>query len=203
MSQGKIHRRCERGDAPWKWFNTGGETAPDAPDWARQEYEIWYRDPDVKIRNMLTSTASSTLRLKSSSIGKANGAGAISIQGTLRGSSISVRLFNIQDNIIASDPFVRESYKTSTVDFLNSGNEVRQRPSISYIETATLLRISFRHLVDTEARHDNPSYLQMPGRRMGTFAVLLPITPIRFFSLEWFRNLCDLGKRWLLRDFSS
>ncbi|KAJ6574091.1 hypothetical protein B0H19DRAFT_1341063 [Mycena capillaripes] len=27
--------------------------APDAPAWARQQYEIWYRDPDVVIANML------------------------------------------------------------------------------------------------------------------------------------------------------
>ncbi|KAJ7138682.1 hypothetical protein C8R43DRAFT_1089287 [Mycena crocata] len=44
------------GDAPWKCFKTGGEAGADGagkPDWARQEYEIWYRDPDVVIRNML------------------------------------------------------------------------------------------------------------------------------------------------------
>lgn len=43
------------GDAPWKCFKTGGEVRADgtSPDWARQEYEIWYRDPDVVIRNML------------------------------------------------------------------------------------------------------------------------------------------------------
>ncbi|KAJ6622418.1 hypothetical protein B0H10DRAFT_2175040 [Mycena sp. CBHHK59/15] len=41
------------GDAPWKCFKTGGDADVSAPDWARQEYEIWYRDPDVVIRNML------------------------------------------------------------------------------------------------------------------------------------------------------
>ncbi|KAJ7865431.1 hypothetical protein B0H14DRAFT_3599332 [Mycena olivaceomarginata] len=41
------------GDAPWKCLKTGGDANPDAPDWARQEYKIWYRDPDVVIRNML------------------------------------------------------------------------------------------------------------------------------------------------------
>ncbi|KAJ7730745.1 hypothetical protein B0H16DRAFT_1665336 [Mycena metata] len=42
------------GDAPWKCFKTTAiDPRPDAPDWARQEYEIWYRDPDTVIRNML------------------------------------------------------------------------------------------------------------------------------------------------------
>ncbi|KAF7333127.1 hypothetical protein MVEN_02378200 [Mycena venus] len=41
------------GDAPWKCFKTAGDPRADAPDWARQEYEVWYRDPDVVIRNML------------------------------------------------------------------------------------------------------------------------------------------------------
>ncbi|KAJ6590829.1 hypothetical protein B0H10DRAFT_2167907 [Mycena sp. CBHHK59/15] len=41
------------GDAPWKCLKTGGDGRADAPDWARQEYEIWYRDPDAVIRNML------------------------------------------------------------------------------------------------------------------------------------------------------
>ncbi|KAF7366229.1 C2H2-type domain-containing protein [Mycena venus] len=42
------------GDAPWKCLRTEPfNTAPDAPAWARQEYEIWYRDPDVVIANML------------------------------------------------------------------------------------------------------------------------------------------------------
>ncbi|KAJ7672946.1 hypothetical protein B0H17DRAFT_1083378 [Mycena rosella] len=42
------------GDAPWKCFKTAPvDTGGAAPDWARQEYEIWYRDPDAVIRNML------------------------------------------------------------------------------------------------------------------------------------------------------
>ncbi|KAJ6594882.1 hypothetical protein B0H19DRAFT_1284660 [Mycena capillaripes] len=42
------------GDAPWKCFQTEPlNPAADAPVWARQQYEIWYRDPDVVIANML------------------------------------------------------------------------------------------------------------------------------------------------------
>ncbi|KAJ7756688.1 hypothetical protein B0H16DRAFT_1662563 [Mycena metata] len=41
------------GNAPWKCLKTAADPRVDAPDWARQEYEIWYRDPDVVIRNML------------------------------------------------------------------------------------------------------------------------------------------------------
>ncbi|KAJ7719659.1 hypothetical protein B0H16DRAFT_1794428 [Mycena metata] len=41
------------GNAPWKCLKTAADPRADAPDWARQEYEIWYRNPDVVIRNML------------------------------------------------------------------------------------------------------------------------------------------------------
>jgi hypothetical protein len=41
------------GDAPWKCFKTADDPSPDAPDWAQQEYEIWYRDPDQVIQNVL------------------------------------------------------------------------------------------------------------------------------------------------------
>ncbi|KAJ6463659.1 hypothetical protein DFH09DRAFT_1267437 [Mycena vulgaris] len=42
------------GDAPWKCLQTEPfNPAPDAPAWARQRYEVWYRDPDVVIANML------------------------------------------------------------------------------------------------------------------------------------------------------
>lgn len=42
------------GDAPWKCFVTEPlNAAADAPAWARQQYEVWYRDPDVVIANML------------------------------------------------------------------------------------------------------------------------------------------------------
>ncbi|KAJ7715857.1 hypothetical protein B0H14DRAFT_3098876 [Mycena olivaceomarginata] len=42
------------GDAPWQCFQTEPlATGEDAPVWAHQSYEIWYRDPEVVISNML------------------------------------------------------------------------------------------------------------------------------------------------------
>ncbi|KAJ6590372.1 hypothetical protein B0H10DRAFT_1830806 [Mycena sp. CBHHK59/15] len=42
------------GDAPWQCFQTEPlAVGDDAPAWARQSYEIWYRDPDKIIANML------------------------------------------------------------------------------------------------------------------------------------------------------
>ncbi|KAJ6449989.1 hypothetical protein C8R45DRAFT_1057249 [Mycena sanguinolenta] len=42
------------GDAPWQCFQTEPlADGDDAPSWARQLYEIWYRDPEVVISNML------------------------------------------------------------------------------------------------------------------------------------------------------
>ncbi|KAJ7888963.1 hypothetical protein B0H14DRAFT_3081915 [Mycena olivaceomarginata] len=42
------------GDAPWQCFQTEPlATGEDAPVWARQSHEIWYRDPEVLISNML------------------------------------------------------------------------------------------------------------------------------------------------------
>ncbi|KAJ7443373.1 hypothetical protein FB451DRAFT_1437560 [Mycena latifolia] len=42
------------GDAPWKCFQTEAlNVGDDAPAWARQQYEVWYRDPDIVIANML------------------------------------------------------------------------------------------------------------------------------------------------------
>ncbi|KAF8876420.1 hypothetical protein BD779DRAFT_1613320 [Infundibulicybe gibba] len=43
------------GDAPWKSFHTGyvGEVGVNAPSWQLQDYEVWYRDPSVVIKNML------------------------------------------------------------------------------------------------------------------------------------------------------
>lgn len=45
------------GDAPWKCLRTGytGEISPDSPSWQSAEYEVWYRDPDVVIANMLAN----------------------------------------------------------------------------------------------------------------------------------------------------
>ncbi|KAJ7182268.1 hypothetical protein C8R43DRAFT_1083515 [Mycena crocata] len=42
------------GDAPWKCLVTEPmDAGNDAPAWARQSYEVWYRDPEVVIANML------------------------------------------------------------------------------------------------------------------------------------------------------
>ncbi|KAJ7269028.1 hypothetical protein C8J57DRAFT_1609187 [Mycena rebaudengoi] len=42
------------GDAPWKCFLTEPmATGNDAPAWARQQYEVWYRDPELVVANML------------------------------------------------------------------------------------------------------------------------------------------------------
>ena len=45
----------KHGDAPWKSFTTSyaGELGPNAHSWQLQDYEVWFRDPDVVIRNML------------------------------------------------------------------------------------------------------------------------------------------------------
>lgn len=45
----------EKGDAPWKSFTTSyaGELDRNSPSWQLQDYEVWFRDPDVVIRNML------------------------------------------------------------------------------------------------------------------------------------------------------
>lgn len=44
-------------DAPWKCLSVNtacdGNIPELLPSWQRQEYEVWYRDPDVVIRNML------------------------------------------------------------------------------------------------------------------------------------------------------
>ncbi|GBE89318.1 predicted protein [Sparassis crispa] len=43
------------GSAPWKCFVSQGEEnlPPNAPNWRREEYQIWYRDPQTVIANML------------------------------------------------------------------------------------------------------------------------------------------------------
>jgi len=42
------------GDAPWQCFETEPlALGTDAPSWARQTYEVWYRDPEAVIANML------------------------------------------------------------------------------------------------------------------------------------------------------
>ncbi|KAF8914518.1 hypothetical protein CPB85DRAFT_1503406 [Mucidula mucida] len=44
------------GSAPWKCFQTADDPTlpPTAPSWMKERYQIWYRDPDVVIANMLS-----------------------------------------------------------------------------------------------------------------------------------------------------
>ena len=44
------------GDAPWQCLSVPGasdDNPEQAASWRKQEYNIWYRDPDVVIRNLL------------------------------------------------------------------------------------------------------------------------------------------------------
>lgn len=46
------------GDAPWQCLTVSSMSdsnnlSEDAPSWKKQEYEVWYRDPDVVIANLL------------------------------------------------------------------------------------------------------------------------------------------------------
>ncbi|KAF8873125.1 hypothetical protein BD779DRAFT_1613705 [Infundibulicybe gibba] len=45
----------EHGDAPWKSFTTSyaGTLGADAPSWQLADYEVWYRDPNIVIQNIL------------------------------------------------------------------------------------------------------------------------------------------------------
>ncbi|KAF8813200.1 hypothetical protein BYT27DRAFT_7220575 [Phlegmacium glaucopus] len=46
----------EEGDAPWQCFKSSfDEVDDDVPNWRRQEYKIWYRDPEVVAQNMLAN----------------------------------------------------------------------------------------------------------------------------------------------------
>lgn len=43
------------GDAPWQCFSTSynGPTTSTSPSWKHAEYEVWYRDPDKVLQNLL------------------------------------------------------------------------------------------------------------------------------------------------------
>ncbi|KAL0957322.1 hypothetical protein HGRIS_001130 [Hohenbuehelia grisea] len=45
-------------DVPWQCFHStfGDDLGPDAPSWKRQPLEIWYRDPDAVLENMIANT---------------------------------------------------------------------------------------------------------------------------------------------------
>ncbi len=47
----------ELGDVPWQCLVTGfsGNVDASSPEWMRTSYEVWYRDPDAVIANMLAN----------------------------------------------------------------------------------------------------------------------------------------------------
>ncbi len=53
----KAINEIQLGSAPWKCFVCPPEPdlPPSAPDWQRQSYQVWYRDPTVVITNMLAN----------------------------------------------------------------------------------------------------------------------------------------------------
>lgn len=48
-----------RGGAPWKCFQTvvDDDLPIDAPEWQKTSYQVWYRDPDTVIANILANPA--------------------------------------------------------------------------------------------------------------------------------------------------
>ncbi len=53
----KMIDGIKQGSAPWKCLVTQAvpNLPPDAPSWQQDQYQIWYRDPDTVISNMLTN----------------------------------------------------------------------------------------------------------------------------------------------------
>lgn len=49
--------RIRVGDEPWQSFlcKRKGELPANAPEWMNQEYEVWYRDVDLTIKNLLAN----------------------------------------------------------------------------------------------------------------------------------------------------
>lgn len=44
------------GDAPWKCLKVEPlDTTPDSPAWKKAECEVWYRDPDTVLTNILSN----------------------------------------------------------------------------------------------------------------------------------------------------
>lgn len=45
------------GDAPWQCFKTlpSDDMEDNPPNWKKQEYEIWFRNPDVVVQNILAN----------------------------------------------------------------------------------------------------------------------------------------------------
>ncbi len=53
----KLIDAIQQGSAPWKCFVTqvDANLPPNAPSWQRDQYQIWYHDPDVVISNILAN----------------------------------------------------------------------------------------------------------------------------------------------------
>ncbi|KAI0313865.1 hypothetical protein OF83DRAFT_1208258 [Amylostereum chailletii] len=51
----KTIDNIKHSDIPWQCFTTSfaGDVPDNAPKWKKQQYHVWYRDPDIVIRNML------------------------------------------------------------------------------------------------------------------------------------------------------
>ena len=51
----KVIDATKVGDAPWKCFTTSfdGEVTETSASWKHNEYQVWYRDPDVVLHNLL------------------------------------------------------------------------------------------------------------------------------------------------------
>ena len=47
----------KNGDAPWQSFvgSWSGEVGPDSLSWQTAEYEVWFCDPDVVLKNLLNN----------------------------------------------------------------------------------------------------------------------------------------------------
>ena len=53
-----AHVKWNTGDAPWKCFKTlfDAPIEENVPSWKKQEYDVWYRDPEVVAHNMLANS---------------------------------------------------------------------------------------------------------------------------------------------------
>ena len=51
----KVIDGTKVGDAPWKCFSSSyeGKVDENSASWKHDEYQVWYRNPDVVIRNLL------------------------------------------------------------------------------------------------------------------------------------------------------
>lgn len=49
--------RIKVGSAPWQCFETAvaDDLPPNAPEWEKTAYQVWYRDPDTVVSNILAN----------------------------------------------------------------------------------------------------------------------------------------------------